>query len=252
MKSATIKSLTLVLLCIFITASYGHSPHDSAKQTPSSQSLDIRFDDSQTYTFSQQEKVQISKVITAAQQKIRSLLPGLPDKITVNITNTDRDFKYQNGVNGQTDAPGVASFEISHRYPGGIIQAVNTGLKAMALHEFHHLARGWTMTGNKFGPGMSIAAVNEGLAVVFTAQYGGDNANWISYPDNVQTWVDELLQLPKDASYGTWMVQHPDGRTKIGYRAGKYLIEQAMKNSGKTVIELSSHSPDEIIKWASK
>ena len=44
--------------------------------------------------------------------------------------------------------------------------------------------------------------------------------------------------------------QHPDGRLAVGYRTGNYLIRKAMAKSGKDVLELSKHTPDEIYKMA--
>ncbi|MFT7553665.1 MAG: hypothetical protein ACI9BV_004003 [Rhodothermales bacterium] len=43
------------------------------------------------------------------------------------------------------------------------------------------------------------------------------------------------------------MMEHPDGRTAIGYRVGRYVIHQAAAASGKNVLELSELSPEEIL-----
>lgn len=55
---------------------------------------------------------------------------------------------------------------------------------------------------------------NEGLATVFAEEYTGayfDEA--YSYPEDAATWLKEILALPVDADYSTWMMgEHPDGR----------------------------------------
>ena len=107
-----------------------------------------------------------------------------------------------------------------------------------------------TISGNHFGPGIATAAVNEGLANVFAEQYTGVSFEAEAYPENVDEWVVEILALPTDADYGEWMFEHPDGRQAIGYRTGRYIIHQAMANSGKTILQLSELSPDEILELA--
>ena len=59
-----------------------------------------------------------------------------------------------------------------------------------------------------------------------------------------------IMLLALNANYQHWMFQHPDGRLAVGYRTGNYLIRKAMAKSGKDVLELSEHTPDEIYKMA--
>jgi hypothetical protein len=159
------------------------------------------------------------------------------------------DVDIVGGVTGRTDAPGVVIVELSRVFPGGISAAAQSALSSTIFHEFHHLERGWTIQGNKFGAGIPIAAVNEGLASMFSEEYTGvyfEESE--SYPEDAFKWLEEILSLPKDANYSTWMMgEHPDGRNYIGYRVGRYIVHQAMANSGKNIIELSKLSPDEIL-----
>ena len=114
--------------------------------------------------------------------------------------------------------------------------------------------RGWTIQGNKFGAGIPIAAVNEGLASVFSEEYTGVYFEAAySYPENAVEWLEEILALPEDVDYSTWMMgEHPDGRNSIGYRVGRYVIHQATAKSGKDILELSKLSPKEILELAAK
>jgi uncharacterized protein YjaZ len=139
---------------------------------------------------------------------------------------------------------------ISSVYLGGIEAAVKASLSYTIHHEFHHLARGWTMEKNKYGPGIDIAMVNEGMAVVFGEVYSKQVFDGNAAPKEAEEWIKEILELPKDANYNSWMNQHPDGRLGIGYRSGNYLIRKVMKSSGKDIIELSKLSPEKILKLA--
>ena len=142
--------------------------------------------------------------------------------------------------------------KFSSVFPGGISAAAQSALSSTIFHEFHHLDRGWTIQGNKFGAGIPIAAVNEGLASVFAEEYTGVYFEAaFSYPENAAEWLEEILALPVDADYSTWMMgEHPDGRNSIGYRVGRYIVHQATANSGKSILELSSLAPKEILRLA--
>jgi hypothetical protein len=90
--------------------------------------------------------------------------------------------------------------------------------------------------------------VNEGLASVFSEEYSGvyfEEA--YGYPEDVARWLEEVLALPVDANYSTWMNIHPDGRTAIGYRLGRYIIHQATAKLAMNVLELSGLPPNEIL-----
>lgn len=87
--------------------------------------------------------------------------------------------------------------------------------------------------------------------MVFAEEYTGIRHDVNAYPDEAEHWVEEILQHPKDAENNHWVSgEHPDGRAFIGYRAGNYLIRKAMKESGKSVLELSALNPAEIFELA--
>lgn len=205
-------------------------------------------------TFDPRQKQLIQNKIGSSERHIRFLLPELPDAIHISVSQVDWDLGIVGGVSGRSDshAPaGEVVVWISRTYPGGIEAAVEAGLNSTLYHEFHHLARGWTINGNRFGPGIHIAAVNEGLAVVFAETYTGSKQEGNQYPDSVRSWVEEILQLPVDADYQQWVSgYHPDGRSFIGYRAGNYIIRDAMQRSGKGILELSKYSPKTILRLA--
>ena len=180
-------------------------------------------------------------------RSVRTLFPTLTETINVSVVIVDRDLNAVGGVAGRADAPGEVLIEISSRFPGGLSAAVEAGLSVSLFHEFHHLVRGWTMTQNRFGPGIAIAAVNEGLASVFAETYSGTTFDRFDYPDDASDWLDEILSLPLDADYNAWMNDHPDGRIAIGYRVGRYVVHEAMRHSGQSVLELSTLSPEQIL-----
>jgi len=203
--------------------------------------------------FTESQKVFIREVISNSEEEVRNLLPNLPDSIKVIVENVDWNLDIVKGVTGRTETnnPPVVLVQMSNNYQGGVIDSLYQGIKSTIFHEFHHLSRGWAIQDNEFGPGISNAMVNEGLAVAFTEIYTGDINEVNSYTDEADNWVKEILALPLDASYAQWVMgEHPDGRTYIGYRTGNFLARRAMNISGKSILELSNLTPNEIVKLA--
>jgi hypothetical protein len=243
------KVSTIILIFILTSAQTGLA--NNMETLMDKTGLDIQFKDCQRYKVKPEEMRLITDIIEGSEEKVRALLPALPQNINVTVTFVEENFNYWGtsmGLNGRADAPGIVVIDISTRCPGGISAAVNKNLSRLVFHEFHHLARGWTMKGNKFGPGVPVAAVNEGLAVVFSELYADGTFEKLAKPENGAQWLKEILALPINANYGQWMTQHPDGRFTIGYRTGMYVVNQAIAFSGKNIFELSTLSPDEILK----
>jgi hypothetical protein len=241
-----LRSLILIIpvLCII-------SCNSNVKKSPIAK-VDVVFEED-SLIFTESQKVFISKVISKSEDEVRKLLPNLPDSIKVIVENVDWNLDIVNGVTGRTETnqPPLVLVQISSNYKGGVIDSVYQGIKTTIFHEFHHLSRGWAIQDNKFSYGIPNAMVNEGLAVAFTEIYTGNINDVNSYPKEADSWVKEILALPLDADYAQWVMgEHPDGRTYIGYRTGNFLARQAMKKSGKSILELSHLMPNEIIKLA--
>lgn len=238
MKSIKILLLFTTLLLI-----------NSCKNQPQPLGATITFKEGES-SFTSEQKELIQEIITNSEVEIRALLPQLPDSITVAVEIVGWDLEVVGGVTGRTEtnSPPFVAIQISEKYPGGVTAASQTGLKHTIFHEFHHLSRGWAIQDNRYGPGIPIAAVNEGLAVVFSEEYTHQSMEADSPPEAAvaEQWMKEIQALPIDANYQHWMFEHPDGRQSIGYRTGNYIIRKAMANSGKNVLELSKNTPDEI------
>ncbi|QYK05845.1 DUF885 family protein [Shewanella zhangzhouensis] len=198
----------------------------------------------------QQQKLLIN-TINDVVREVKSQLPNFPDNLKLSVNLVARDLESVSGVSGIAETHQSLTLDISETYSKGFDEAIVKGVRSTLYHELHHVIHGWTMQGNKFGPGIAIAAVNEGLASVFAEQQSGVTEQWSFYPDNVLEWVNEILSLPVNAPYEVWMMgNHPDGRHNIGYRAGRFIVHQAIEKTGRTVTELSSLSPYEVLHLA--
>lgn len=239
------------IIFIFLIAFLNSCNSNSAKTE--SKELNIEFKE-EGHNFTEFEKELVIDILTDSEKEIRALLPKLPAGIKVIVEIVDWDIDVVGGVTGRAESntPPVIMIQVSNKFPGGLVSAIHAGLRSTVYHEFHHLSLGWAIQDNKYIPEIPIATIIEGLAEVFAEEYTKVVYLENQIPENVKVddWISEILALPVDADYQTWMFQHPDGRTSIGYRTGNYLIKQAMSNSGKTILELSTLSPAELIELA--
>lgn len=199
-------------------------------------------------------KTKIETVIRNTENTFRFFFPNIPTKIIYQVETVDWDLTIVGGVTGMaiTHNPiGEIHIRISKTYSNGIEKALTHGLPSTLIHELHHLERGWSINQNEFPQGIAIAAVNEGLAVVFAELLTGHSFEANIAPKDIDSWVHEIIGLPADANYQHWVSgKHPDGRLAIGYKAGRHIIYKALNNSSISIMQLSDLSPKEILKLA--
>ena len=175
-------------------------------------------------------------------------------QIEFTVKTVEWNLDIVGGVTGMAtnhDPVGKITLMISNQGKSGTSGALEQGLRSTALHELHHVASGWAIEDNLFGAGIHIAVANEGLATVFAELLSGKSFDMSLDSDNVEDWVKEILALPSNANYMHWVSgEHPDGRTFIGYKAGRYLIYRAMLNTNKSIVELSREPISSLYEYA--
>jgi uncharacterized protein YjaZ len=199
------------------------------------------------YAFTAEEQTYIEEIILRSEASVRDVLPNLTPHIKVSVHPLDRDLSAVGGVTGHAESPDEVVIYLSTSFEGGMANAASTGLRPVLFHEFHHLVRGWTIRDNRFGPGIAVAAVNEGLANVFAEIYTDTAFPGNAHPANADDWLREIFALPTDASYSEWMIEHPDGRQAVGYKAGSYLIRELLALTDLSILELSKLSVEQIL-----
>ncbi len=214
--------------------------------------VSVHFETGADHVFTPTERAVITETLYAAYQITKADFPRLTEAVTIEVHPIHRSsVDALGGVTGRAQRPGGLVLELSVTYPGGLEAAARDGLMRTGLHEMHHLARGWTIENNVYGPGIAIAAANEGLAEIYAEQYEGRETAYAPLDtETFKTWSEEIRALPRNADYGAWMFAHPDGREAVGYRTGAELVRQAMTRSGLGIVELSAYTPDEIWRMA--
>lgn len=248
----TFTAITSIILSFLVIGIDVQLNPNSSEKLPEVKTVLFTYTSDTTLTL--EEKSVIEKVLTQHTNQVSMVLTKLPDTIMYKVNIVDHNLDIVKGVSGMTlrhKMNALIQVDLSSQYPGGVVKAGQDGLKSLLWHELHHVQRGWSIEQNEFEQGIDIAAINEGLAVVFAEEYTGESEVVNSKADVTDAWVDEILQLPKEADYMTWVSGiHPDGRSYIGYRTGNYIIRKAMEKSSKSILALSELSPTEIFELA--
>ncbi|RUR34212.1 DUF2268 domain-containing putative Zn-dependent protease [Vreelandella nanhaiensis] len=199
--------------------------------------------------FSPDARQIIEEVCSAAELEVRRHLKALPEEIEL-ACQTGTLVIPETGEMGLAISSSRVGWTVDANREGGVAATARAQLRFTLFHELHHLARGWVIYRDEPRTTFMEGVVSEGLAVVFERDVGGRNTPWGEYPEDVDSWVAELLELPVSAPYLPWMIQHADGRRWIGYRAGTYIAERAIRASGMSAAALVNVPTDDILKMA--
>jgi uncharacterized protein YjaZ len=195
-----------------------------------------------TYPFSSTERRTIARIAEAAALAARRHLPALAAQITLQV-HTGKDVIPELGATADVIPPDWIRWTVNPDHPDGVVKIAEAHLRGALFHEFHHLVRGTTLHPQT----LMDQAVFEGMATAFERDFAGVKQLWAEYPSDVSNWVEELATQPSTAKHSEWMFQHPDGRRWLGYKAGTYLVDQAMKRLNRSSADLVSTPTDDIL-----
>jgi hypothetical protein len=199
------------------------------------------------YAFTPAERRAIARIAGAAAVEVRHHLPALPGQITLQV-RSGTDIIPELGAGATALPPDWIVWTVDPGHPDGVLAIAEKHLRAALFHEFHHLVRLATISDNT----LIDRVITEGLATAFERDVAGVTPPWGQYPDDVSTWVDELMAPPATASANEWIFRHPDGRRWIGMRAGTHLVDLAMAKLNRTSAELATASAKDILAAAGR
>ncbi len=186
-----------------------------------------------SYTFSAAERRTIDRIAGAAALEARRHLPALAPQILLQV-RSGKDVSPEIGATAAVAGSEFIRWTVDSDHPHGVATIAETHLRAILFHEFHHLVRGTAVSSMT----LMDHVITEGMATAFERDVAGASYPMAQYPDDVAKWVDELLTQSSTASQREWMFRHPDGRRWVGYRAGTYLVDQAMQRLNRTSADL--------------
>ena len=186
-----------------------------------------------SYPFSPAERRTIARIAGATATEVRRHLPALAPQITLRV-QSGKDVIAELGATAAVAPPDWVSWTVDPDRPEGVVKIAETHLRGALFHEFHHLVRGAAISPQT----LMDHVITEGLATAFERDFAGVSQPWGEYSSDVSKWVDELAQQPSTADRTHWMFRHPDGRRWIGFKAGTYLVDRAMKRLNRSSAEL--------------
>lgn len=195
------------------------------------------------YEFSSAERALIQRIADETAVEARRHLPNLADPLVLRV-QSGKDVISEIGATAAVIPPDWVVWTVDADRSEGVSAIAKEHLRGTLFHEFHHLVRGSTRNG------LIDQVVTEGLATAFERDFAGVGRPWALYPDDASEWVKELLSQPSTANRDEWLFRHPDGRRWVGLRAGTYLVDQAMKNTGRTSADLVSTSAADLLRMA--
>lgn len=194
------------------------------------------------YAFTPIERQTIARLAGDAARQARQHLPALAPRITLAVQSGKKVIP-ELGAIAEPAPPDYIVWTVDTDRPEGVVKIAETHLRATLFHEFHHLVRLTTLPAST----VMDRAISEGLATAFERDFAKAVYPWGQYPDHVTSWVETLLTLPDDEKRNEWIVQQPNGGRWINYRTGTYIVDQAMKKSGKTSADLVATRSAEIL-----
>lgn len=195
------------------------------------------------YTFPPSEQRVIQEIAETAIGDARALLPGLPAHMIIRV-NPGRKIIEELGSSSDHSLPNVIHWMVDPSRPGGVSAVARAHLRATLFFHLHSMTR----LRHHSSVTLMDHVVGMGMATVFERDEGGRTYPWAQYPDDAAAWLAELMAQPANANLNIWMSRHPDGRRWIGMRAGTYLVERAMKASGKSAAQLVAVPTAEIVR----
>jgi len=188
------------------------------------------------------DRAALQAIADEAMLGVRRLLPAAPASLELRL-GTGANVIPETGETATTLPPDIVVVTVDPGHEGGAMGVLVGNLKAIVFHETHHLVRDRQIPRRR----LVDAVVSEGMASVFERDFAGTVPPWTDYPEDVADWAEELFALPADVDRRPWLVEHPDGRRWIGYRVGTYLVERAMRSTGKSSAQLVTTPTDRIV-----
>lgn len=182
---------------------------------------------------------QIRLVAELAHKDARAIINAIPETINIviepNARFTDKDVV----VGGYAHSAELISLNFDPDLPYGR-QKLLAELRGAAMHELNHAAH-FSFFPDDDSP-LIEEAVFEGLATVFERDYaGGEQPGFAKYEDEatMRDWLDEILLAQEQGGKREDLkYMHPDGRRWVLYKTGCWVVDAAMRESGKSIVEL--------------
>ncbi len=186
------------------------------------------------------------KLLAELQQyydEVREILPTLPKNLQIYFD--DFCMVPEFGCGGYAYSPIIVTIAYDLNFKDKEFQ--QKCLRSTFFHECYHISQGYNGEMGEISP--IEVAVYEGAATIFEREVAKSKAEYGKYDETkVKEWYDKLKLLPNKYDWYSWKVyDEHDNEYSKSYRTGAYVVDQAIKKSGKSIIELNALDAKEIL-----
>lgn len=201
-----------------------------------SQHLQVEFYSIDGRGLSWWQRMLVTLIAEAAEREARPRLPQLPDQLLLRVQpGQSFEVDEQSGDTTAVLGPTAIMWTVDPGHAGGSALVALYELRASLFHAWHHMVRDAALSQTD----MLDRAVREGLALAFERDCAHSFNPRAFYDSKASQWVDEL-RAASDLSVDEWNERHAHGRRWVVSRAGTYLVDRALRASGKSASELAT------------
>ena len=211
----------------------------------------------------------VAEVLAEARADVLTALPALTDPFVVTIRH-DQRVNATTGEMGRLVTASWLDWAVDPLREITTVDIARARLRASFVHESHHALRARLVADakpNPIGPESPVdrsllvpartdlliqIALEEGLATRFENDLctGAETLGWQDYTGApIVAWTEELIAAGR-GSYLDWFFDLPDGRRHVGYRVGAYVVDEAIRRSGRSAADLVGDSVPDILRLA--
>ena len=188
-------------------------------------------------------KAEISKWIAEAAEEASDLLIDIMPTLNIIVKPNLPHVSSNKGVGGSTYDHELVDITFDTAIPFGA-DKLQKYLREAVFHEMNHAmySRFYPREGRQL-----YWTILEGLGTVFDRDYAdGEHFTEVDMASDLEKreWLNKYIVT------STRYNDVPDDSRGMVYQVGVWLVDRAMKNSGKNVVELTHLSPDEILELA--
>jgi uncharacterized protein YjaZ len=175
--------------------------------------------------------------------EVREILPKLPKNLQIYFD--DFCMVPELGCGGYAYSPIIITIAYDLNFKDK--ESQQKYLRSTFFHECYHISQGYNGEMGEISP--IEVAVYEGAATVFEREVSKSKAEYGSYDESkVREWYAQLKSLPNKYDWYSWKVyDEHDKEYAKSYKTGSYIVDQAIKKSGKSIIELNTLDAKEIL-----
>jgi len=183
-------------------------------------------------------------------KELKDILSALPEDLKIYwFAQDDPGIMKDFGVGGYAYSPQIMSLGFTLDFEDKEDQLKQ--LKSTVYHEGLHIAQNYTGTGETTP--LIECMIYEGLATIFEREVLGNHQPYGEYPDDktVRQWIDDISDVKTPwgfADYAKWGFEDPESGEKWRlYKAGTWLIDQILKNTDTTVMNMTKMTANQIL-----